>query len=210
MLIRFGSVLAHYNPFEDGRMPRHRDEMERADMTSGTLRNLLCATLASAAWAFGAPAHAIAYSVGFDPIMFSGIITIDVAPGCLSGFPGTNPCAFDVTGVNFVDSTGLHWFDPSVPETGIGQFITLDSSDNITAIQVTIGSLEPLKGDNPCDGAELSFALNGSVTFSCPGGRDHDGEGTVTFIRRVPEPATYALLGLGLLGLAASRRRSRA
>jgi PEP-CTERM motif-containing protein len=210
LLIRLGSVLAHYNLFEDGRMPRHRDEMERADMTSGTLRNLLCATLASAAWAFGAPAHAIAYSVGFDPDFFTGIITIDVSPACLAPFPGTNDCAFDVTKVSFTDSVKTQWFDPAVPEIGIGQKITLDSLDNIVAILVNIGNLEPVGADNPCDGNHLSFALDGTVTFSCGGDSDRNGTGKVTSITRVPEPATYALLGLGLLGLAASRRRPRA
>ena len=85
-------------------------------MTSGTWRNLLCATLASAAWAFGAPAQAIAYHVGFDPTGFAGIITIDVSPTCLAPFPGTNTCAFDVTNVSFTDDTGMQWFDPAVPE----------------------------------------------------------------------------------------------
>ncbi len=190
-------------------MPRYREG--RADMKSRTLRNFLCATLASAACAFGVPAQATHYSVGFDPIMFSGIITIDVDPTCLSPFPATNACAFDVLGVNFVDSTGMHWFDPAVPETGIGQFIDVDSSDNITGIQVTIGNLEPVEDvSNPCDGQHLSFTLAGVVTFTCGGDDTHNGTAKVTFIRLVPEPATYALLGIGLLGLAASRRRQRA
>jgi len=176
-------------------------------MTRKTLRNFLCSIAASATWAFVTPAQAIAYSVGFDPAVFAGIITIDVSPACLAPFPGTNTCAFDVTNVNFTDSTGMQWFDPAVPEIGIGQQITLDSLDNIIAILVDIGNLQPLKADNPCDGQTLSFALDGTVSFNCGGGSDHNGTGRVTFIRRVPEPATFALLGIALLGLAASRRR---
>ena len=126
---------------------------------------------------------------------------------CLAPFPGTNTCAFDVTNVSFTDDTGMQWFDPAVPEIGIGQQITLDSLDNIIAILVEIGNLQPVSADNPCDGQTLSIALDGNVTFSCPGGGDHNGTGRVTFITRVPEPATFALLGIALLGLAASRRR---
>ena len=62
---------------------------------------------------------------------------------------------FDVTNVNFVDKTGMHWFDPDVTETGIGQQITLDGSDNITAILVDIRNLQPVEDvGNPCDGSE--------------------------------------------------------
>jgi hypothetical protein len=178
-------------------------------MDNRILRSLLCATAASATFAFGTPAHAIAYSVGFDPIGFGGTITIDVAPACLSHPAGTFPCTFDVTNVNFFDGAGMQWFDPDVTETGIGQKITLDSLDNITAILVDILNLEPVKGDSPCDGQRLSFALDNSVTFSCFGNADHNGEGRVIFITRAPEPTTYALLSIGLLALAASRRRRR-
>jgi hypothetical protein len=86
-------------------------------MTSKTLRNLLCAIAASATWAIGTPAHAIAYSVGFDPT-FGGTITIDVAPGCLVPFPETHVCAFDVTNVSFMTPGCM--VDPAVTEIGIG------------------------------------------------------------------------------------------
>ncbi len=85
---------------------------------------------------------------------------------------------FDVTNVSFTDTTGMHGTDPAVPETGIGQFITLDDGlDNITAILVDIFNLQPVRADNPCgeEGADLSFALDGIVTFNCGDDPDHNG-----------------------------------
>ena len=61
-------------------------------MTSKSLRNLLCALAASATWAFVTPAHAIAYSVGFDPDLFTGGITIDVDVSCLPDVAGSVAC----------------------------------------------------------------------------------------------------------------------
>jgi len=200
-----GSDFAQ-GPFSAQKVWRLR-EAKGSAMTSKTLRNLFCALAASATWAIGTPAHAVVYNVGFDPDLFGGTITINVDPSCLPDVAGTLPCTFDVTKVSFSDTTGLSWTDPAVPEIGIGKFITQDGLGDISAIQVTIDNLTSSNPDVECDGQSLSFALTGVVTFHCGGFPDHESEGKVTFITRVPEPATVALLGIGLLGLAASRRR---
>jgi hypothetical protein len=160
---------------------------------------------------FGTAARAIPISVAFDPpFTFAGILGINVDPTCLQT-DGVHSCLIDYLSVDFTDVANNHWVTgtPLLGQTNLVDVV----GGAFFGLQVTLTSpFLALTGDtNGCDGTQqLRFELPGEgndfqrfVSFSCLG---VVGENIGTY-KVVPEPGTLALLGLGLVGIARSRRR---
>lgn len=157
------------------------------------------AALATAALALAAPAHAATYALGYS---FPITDTASFPSGQTAGFGVFTTGAPAPDGSALINGAGGLWSNQ--PITGLLAPGSYGGNDNLLFPEA-----DPLL----TQGGEVNlYAARGQYSEPLPS--TGDGPFTLAFLAaepaNVPEPASFALLGLDLLSASATRRRAAA